>query len=167
MDLVFAKAATQNKIVLKLAHCALLWLLLIRVLLPQFFFYYTLREGGARARPWISRQGASFQHAYFSPKYPYLLDISFNDSLLQVQHRFYYLLRIFVIVGNTTIYTTSLKNRNPTNENVFDNEYNSKDENGIWNFNSLTTTSLSLPIIGDVLFKESQMNCQQEQISAL
>ena len=27
-----------NKIVLKLAHCALLWLLLIRALLPQFFF---------------------------------------------------------------------------------------------------------------------------------
>ena len=55
------------------------------------FFFCTLREGGTRARPWVSRRGASFQHAYFSPKYPYLPDLVFNDSLFQVQHRLDYL----------------------------------------------------------------------------
>jgi len=59
-------------------------------------------------------------------------------------------LGIFVVVGNDTIYTSSLKNRKPTNDNIFDNEYNTIDENGIWNFNSLTTNSLTLPTIGDV-----------------
>ena len=69
MDLpgVRRSCCAKRKIVLKLAQCALLWLLLIRVHFPQKFFSCTLREGGARARPWISRQGASFQHAYFSP----------------------------------------------------------------------------------------------------
>ena len=47
--------------------------------------------GGARAWPWVSRRGASFQHAYFSPKYPYLPDLVFNNSLFQVQHRLDYL----------------------------------------------------------------------------
>ena len=47
--------------------------------------------GGTRARPWVSRRGASFQHAYFPPKCPYLPDLVFNDSLFQVQHRLDYL----------------------------------------------------------------------------
>jgi len=85
----------------KLAHCALLWFLLNRVLLPQFFSFVPFVRGGARARPWISRQGSSSQHPsagselstrILFPKYPYLLDISVNDGLLQVQHCFYYLL---------------------------------------------------------------------------
>ena len=44
-------------------------------------------------------------------------------------------LGIFVIVGDDIIYTTSLKNRKPTNENIFNNEFNSIDENGTWTFN--------------------------------
>ena len=55
-----------------------------------------------------------------------------------------------VVVGLDTIYTSSLKNRKPTNDNIFNNEFNSIDENGTWNFNSMTTNSLTLPIIGDV-----------------
>jgi len=57
---------------------------------------------------------------------------------------------IFVIVGFDAIYTSSLKNRKPTNENIFNNEFNSIDENGTWTFNSLNANSLTLPIIGDV-----------------
>ena len=101
MDLpgVRRSCCAKRKIVLKLAQCALLWLLLIRVHFPQNFFFCTLREGGARARPWISRQGASFQHAYFSPKYPYLPDLVFNDSLFQVQHRLDYLGPMLVVIS--------------------------------------------------------------------
>ena len=73
-----------------LAHCALFWLLLIRIHLPQFFSFVPFWRG-VHAPDWFSRKGASFQFAYFSPKYPYLPDISVNDGLLQVQHRFYYL----------------------------------------------------------------------------
>ena len=111
MDLpgVRRSCCAKRKIVLKLAQCALLWLLLIRVHFPQNFFFCTLREGGARARPWISRQGTSFQHAYFSPKYPYLLDISVNDGLLQVQHRFYYLSELFDIPSTTKSNEDKLK----------------------------------------------------------
>jgi len=58
---------------------------------PSIFFFCTLREGGTRARPWVSRRGASFQHAYFPPKHPYLPDLVINDSLFQVQHRLDYL----------------------------------------------------------------------------
>ena len=57
---------------------------------------------------------------------------------------------IFVIVGFDAIYTSSLKNRKPTNENIVNNEFNSIDENGTWTFNSLNANSLTLPIIGDV-----------------
>ena len=59
--------------------------------LPQQGIVSILREGGTRARPWVSRRGATFQHAYFSHKYPYLPDLVFNDSLFQVQHRLDYL----------------------------------------------------------------------------
>ena len=55
--------------------------------------------GGTRARPWVSRRGASFQHAYFSPKYPYLPDLVFNDSLFQVQHRLDYLGPMLVVIS--------------------------------------------------------------------
>jgi len=72
-------------------------------------------------------------------------------------------LGIFVIVGNDTIYTSSLKNRKPTNDNVFDNEYNSIDEDGTWNFNSLTTNSLTLSIIGDV---DTAIQGKQDELSA-
>ena len=57
VDVAELGGGAKRKIVLKLAQCALLWLLLIRVHFPQKF----------------------------------LLDISVNDGLLQVQHRFYYL----------------------------------------------------------------------------
>ena len=53
-------------------------------------------------------------------------------------------LGIFVIVGDDIIYTSSLKNRKPTNENIFNNEFNSIDEDGTWSFNSLNTNSILL-----------------------
>jgi len=53
-------------------------------------------------------------------------------------------LGIFVIVGTNIIYTSSLKNRKPTNENIFNNEFNSIDENGAWNFNSLSASTMIL-----------------------
>jgi len=47
----------------------------------------------------------------------------------------------FVIVGQSgLLYSTSLKERKPTNDNVFNNEFNSIDETGIWSLKSLTTT---------------------------
>ena len=51
---------------------------------------------------------------------------------------------IFVIVGLDIIHTSSLKNRKPTNENIFNNEFNSIDEDGTWSFNSLNTNSILL-----------------------
>ena len=48
---------------------------------------------------YFSRRGASFQHAYFSPKYPYLPDLVFNDSLFQVQHRLDYLGPMLVVIS--------------------------------------------------------------------
>jgi len=53
-------------------------------------------------------------------------------------------LGIFVIVGFDSIYTSSLKNRKPTNENIFNNEFNSIDEDGTWTFTSLNTSSILL-----------------------
>jgi len=53
-------------------------------------------------------------------------------------------LGIFVVVGLDIIYTSSLKNRKPTNENIFNNEFNSIDENGTWTFNALNTNSILL-----------------------
>jgi hypothetical protein len=53
-------------------------------------------------------------------------------------------LGIFVIVGDDIIYTSSLKNRKPTNENIFNNEFNSIDEDGTWTFNALNTNSILL-----------------------
>ena len=53
-------------------------------------------------------------------------------------------LGIFVVVGKDIIYTSSLKNRKPTNENIFNSEFNSIDENGTWTFNALNTNSISL-----------------------
>jgi len=47
-------------------------------------------------------------------------------------------LGIFVVVGNDTVYTSTLKGRPPTMFNTFDSEFNSIDEDGTWNFNSLT-----------------------------
>jgi hypothetical protein len=47
----------------------------------------------------------------------------------------------FVIVGQSgLLYSTSLKERKPTNDNVFNNEFNSIDETGNWSLKSLTTT---------------------------
>jgi len=54
-------------------------------------------------------------------------------------------LGIFVVVGYNSVYTSTLKGRPPTMFNTFDSEFNSIDEDGTWNFNSLT-----LPIVGDV-----------------
>jgi hypothetical protein len=53
-------------------------------------------------------------------------------------------LGIFVVVGIDILYTSSLKNRKPTNENIFNNEFNSIDENGTWTFNALNTNSILL-----------------------
>jgi len=47
-------------------------------------------------------------------------------------------LGIFVVVGNNSVYTSTLKGRPPTMHNTFDSEFNSIDEDGTWNFNSLT-----------------------------
>ena len=59
-------------------------------------------------------------------------------------------LGIFVIVGDDTIYTSSLKNRKPTNENIFNNEFNSIDEDGTWTFNALNINT-DLSITGDLV----------------
>ena len=53
-------------------------------------------------------------------------------------------LGIFVIVGLDNIYTSSLKNIKPTNQNIFNNEFNSIDEDGTWTFTSLNTSSILL-----------------------
>ena len=53
-------------------------------------------------------------------------------------------LGIFVIVGIDIIYTSSLQNRKPTNENIFNSEFNSIDEDGTWTFNALNTNSILL-----------------------
>ena len=53
-------------------------------------------------------------------------------------------LGIFVIVGFDIIYTSSLQNRKPTNENIFNSEFNSIDENVTWTFNALNTNSILL-----------------------
>ena len=52
-------------------------------------------------------------------------------------------LNIFVVIGNDTVYTSSLKNRKPTNDNIFNNEFNSIDENGEWTFNTLNATTIT------------------------
>jgi len=68
--------------------------LLIPAHLPQFSFVPFGRglhaPGLGALGPWVSRRGASSQHAYFPPKYPHLPDLVFGDgdSLFQVQHRF-------------------------------------------------------------------------------
>jgi len=47
----------------------------------------------------------------------------------------------FVIVGySNVVYSTSLKERKPTSDNVFNSEFNSIDEEGDWTLKSLTTT---------------------------
>ena len=52
-------------------------------------------------------------------------------------------LGIFVISGkDDLIYTSSLKNRPPSNTNLFDSEFNSINESGEWTFKTLTTTDL-------------------------
>ena len=67
-------------------------------------------------------------------------------------------LGIFVVVGNNSVYTSTLKGRPPTMFNTFDSEFNSIDEDGTWNFNSIT-----LPIIGDV---EDAIQGKQATINA-
>ena len=56
----------------------------------------------------------------------------------------------FVIVGDNRVYTTSSKERKPTSDNVFNSEYNSIDEEGNWNFKSLTTSG-NVDISGDLV----------------
>jgi len=41
------------------------------------------------------------------------------------------------------VYTSSFKNRQPTNHNIFDSEFNSINENGEWTFKSLTATTIT------------------------
>ena len=52
-------------------------------------------------------------------------------------------LSLFVIIGNEILYTSSLKNREPTNDNIFNSEFNSINENGEWTFKSLTATTIT------------------------
>ena len=52
-------------------------------------------------------------------------------------------LSLFVIIGNDILYTSSLKSREPTNDNIFDSEFNSINENGEWTFKSLTATTIT------------------------
>jgi hypothetical protein len=52
-------------------------------------------------------------------------------------------LSLFLVVGNDILYTSSFKNRQPTNHNIFDSEFNSINENGEWNFKSLTATTIT------------------------
>jgi len=56
-------------------------------------------------------------------------------------------LGIFVIVRNDGVYTSSLKNRLPSNTNLFDSEFNSINESGDWTFKALTTGDL---LVGEV-----------------
>jgi hypothetical protein len=41
-------------------------------------------------------------------------------------------LSLFLVSGNNQLYTSSFKNRKPTNHNIFDSEFNSINENGEW-----------------------------------
>ena len=52
-------------------------------------------------------------------------------------------LSLFLVVGNDILYTSSFKNRQPTNHNIFDSEFNSINENGEWTFKSLTATTIT------------------------
>jgi hypothetical protein len=38
-------------------------------------------------------------------------------------------LSLFLVVGNDILYTSSFKNRQPTNHNIFDSEFNRINEN--------------------------------------
>jgi len=50
----------------------------------------------------------------------------------------------FVIVGvGGRIYSTSLKERKPTSDNVFNNEFNNINESGEWTFKTLNSTDLT------------------------
>ena len=50
----------------------------------------------------------------------------------------------FVVVGNNVVYTSSLKERKPTSDNVFNNEFNSIDEEGNWSFKSLSVGTTNI-----------------------
>ena len=43
----------------------------------------------------------------------------------------------------TTYYTSSFNNRQPTNHNIFDSQFNSINENGERSFKSLTATTIT------------------------
>jgi hypothetical protein len=51
-------------------------------------------------------------------------------------------LSLFLVSGSNKLYTSSFKNRQPTNHNIFVSEFNSINENGEWSFKSLTATTL-------------------------
>ena len=51
-------------------------------------------------------------------------------------------LSLFLVSGNNQLYTSSFKNRQPTNNNIFDSEFNSINENGEWSFKSLIATTI-------------------------
>jgi hypothetical protein len=51
-------------------------------------------------------------------------------------------LSLFLVSGNNQLYTSSFKNRQPTNHNIFDSEFISINENGEWTFKSLTATTI-------------------------
>ena len=64
------KAAIQAVLARKLSRGAASAICFPRssVLLPQFLYFCTLWAGGAHARPWVLRQGVSFQRVYSPPK---------------------------------------------------------------------------------------------------
>jgi len=64
----------------------------------------------------------------------------------------------FVIVGySNVVYSTSLKERKPTSDNVFNSEFNSIDEEGNWTLKSLTTAG-NVDVGGDVSITGTQIN---------
>jgi hypothetical protein len=52
-------------------------------------------------------------------------------------------LSLYLVVGNNQLYTSSFKNRQPTNQFIFDSEFNRINENGKWAFKSLTATTIT------------------------
>jgi len=50
----------------------------------------------------------------------------------------------FVVVGNNVVYTSSLKERKPTSDSIFNNEFNSINESGEWTFKSLSVGTTNI-----------------------
>jgi hypothetical protein len=75
-------------------------------------------------------------------------------------------LSLFFVSGNNQLYTSSFKNRQPTNHNIFDSEFNSINENGEWAFKSLTATTIKGTNLkyGDDIDVEDALNGKQATI---